>query len=70
MPLPLTKEIKDCQAHAAHCARQAQKAASPDIREDFLRLEQSWLQLAHSYEIAQQIVTTGMNGSVHRSSAN
>ncbi len=63
MPLLLTREINDCQAHAAHCARQAENAASPDIRDDFLRLQQSWLQLAHSYEIAQQIVTTKINGS-------
>jgi hypothetical protein len=63
MPLPLTKEIEDCQAHAAHCARQAKNAACPNIREDFLRLEQNWLQLARSYEVAQQIVTTGINGS-------
>jgi len=36
---------------------------APNIREDFLRLEQNWLQLARSYEVAQQIVTTGINGS-------
>jgi hypothetical protein len=58
MPLPLSKEIEDCQAHAAHCARQAKDAACPNIREDFLRLEQNWLQLARSYEIAQQFVTS------------
>ena len=63
MPLPLTKEIEDCQAHAAHCARQAKNAACPNIREDFLRLKQNWLQLARSYEVAQQIATTGINGS-------
>ncbi|MFZ2076027.1 MAG: hypothetical protein WAV38_05115 [Xanthobacteraceae bacterium] len=67
MPLPLTKEIEDCQAHAAHCARQAKNAAYPNIREDFLRLEQNWLQLARSYEVAQQIVTAGTNGAAHRS---
>jgi len=39
MPLPLSKEIEDCQAHAAHCARQAKDAACPNIREDFLRLD-------------------------------
>jgi len=55
MPLPLTKEIEECRAHAAHCARQAKSAACSDIREDFLRLEQNWLQLARSYEVAQQI---------------
>jgi len=65
MPLPLIKEIEDCQAHAAHCARQAHNAACPNIRADFLRLEQSWLQLAHSYEVAQQILTAGANGGAH-----
>ena len=67
MPLPLTKEIEDCQAHAAHCARQAKGATCPNIREDFLRLEQNWLRLARNYEVAQQIVTAGTNGSAHRS---
>jgi hypothetical protein len=63
MPLPLIKEIEDCQAHAAHCARQANNATCPNIRADFLRLEQSWLQLAHSYEVAQQILGAGPNGA-------
>jgi hypothetical protein len=63
MPLPLIKEIEDCQAHAAHCARQANGAACPNIRADFLRLEQSWLQLARSYQVAQQILSGGTNGS-------
>lgn len=58
----LTKEIEDCLEHAAHCARQAKGAACPNIREDFLRLEQNWLQLARSYEVARQIVTAGTNG--------
>jgi hypothetical protein len=57
MPLPLSKEIEECRAHAAHCARQAKSTACPDIREDFRRLEQNWLQLARSYEVAQQIVS-------------
>jgi hypothetical protein len=63
MPLSLTKEIEDCLAHAAHCASRAKNAACPNIREDFLRLEQNWLQLARSYEVARQIVTSGVNGS-------
>lgn len=67
MPLPLIKEIEDCQAHAAHCARQARNAACPNIRADFLRLEQSWLQLAHSYEVAQQILSAGANGGAQAS---
>jgi len=62
MPLPLIKEIEDCEAHAAHCARQANNATCPNIREHFLRLEQSWLQLAHNYEVAQQILSAEANG--------
>ena len=41
-------------------------ATCPDIRQDFLRLEQNWLQLARSYEIAQQIVPAGKNGDGQR----
>jgi hypothetical protein len=67
MPLPLTKEIEECLTHAAHCASRAKNAATSDMREDFLRLEQNWLQLARSYEVAQQIVTTGIKGSAVRS---
>jgi len=75
MPLPLSKEIEECRAHAAHCARQAKSTTCPDIREDFRRLEQNWLQLARSYEVAQQIVSPGTksdnrndgNGSPQRS---
>lgn len=66
MPLSLTKEIEDCRAHAAHCASQARNAAYQDIREDFLRLEQNWLQLARSYEIAQRIMGAAVNESGRR----
>jgi hypothetical protein len=62
----LTKEIEDCLTHAAHCARQAKDTTCPDIREDFLRLEQNWLQLARSYEVTQQIVAAGVNGNAPR----
>lgn len=37
----------------AHCARKAETLIEQDARDDFLRLEQSWLQLARSYEFAQ-----------------
>jgi 16S rRNA U1498 N3-methylase RsmE len=66
-----TKEIEECRKHAAHCARQANDATSPEIREDFLRLEQNWLQLAGSYERAQDLVRGATDGngdeSAHRS---
>jgi hypothetical protein len=61
MPLSLTKEIEDCRTHAAHCASQAKNAVSPNIRDDFFRLERNWLQLARSYEIAERIASAGAN---------
>jgi hypothetical protein len=54
--LGITKQIEECRAHAVHCAEQATNAGCPKIREDFLRLEQSWLQLARSYERARDLV--------------
>jgi hypothetical protein len=67
MPPLLTKEIEDCLEHAAHCGCQANGAACSNIREDFLRLEQNWLQLARSYEVARQIATAGTNGNAQPS---
>jgi hypothetical protein len=64
---PLIKEIEDCQAHAAHCASQASNATCPHIRDDFRRLEQSWLQLAHGYEVAQQVLSGKTNGGAQAS---
>jgi hypothetical protein len=54
--LGITQQIEECRAHAVHCAEQATNAGCPKIRDDFLRLERSWLQLAHSYERARDIV--------------
>ena len=52
----ISNQVEDCRAHAVHCANQATNAASPEIREDFLRLEQNWLQLARSYERARDLM--------------
>ena len=52
----LDKEIQECREHAAVCARRAASFVSPEAREDFLKLEQSWLQLARSYEATQHLM--------------
>ena len=54
--LGITKQIEECRGHAVHCAEQASSAGCPKIRDDFLRLELSWLQLARSYERARDLV--------------
>ncbi|MFY9692170.1 MAG: hypothetical protein WA776_16340 [Xanthobacteraceae bacterium] len=52
----LATEIDECREHAAHCARMAMTVGAEEVREDFLRLEQSWLQLARSYEFARRMM--------------
>jgi hypothetical protein len=54
----LTKRSDDvttCQDEAEGCARMAAKASTESERKDFLRLEQNWLKLALSYELAAQM---------------
>ena len=51
----LSSQIRDCYAHAEACARKAEAAFNNEMREDFLRLEKSWLTLARSYEFAVQL---------------
>lgn len=57
MMADLAKVIDECREHAASCARKAESVFARDARDDFLRLEQSWLQLARSYEFAQAVMT-------------
>lgn len=56
-PPALIKEIEECLRHAAHCADEARLARQAEAREDFLRLEKSWRQLARSYEFAHELLT-------------
>ncbi len=51
----LSNQIRDCYALAESCARKADVTFNDEMREDFLRLEKSWLTLARSYEFAVQL---------------
>jgi len=44
---------KECRQHALNCLRLAQTAASPQSREDFANLAQTWVRLAKDLERAQ-----------------
>lgn len=52
----LSKEIRDCHARAEACAEKARNAFSEEMREDFLRLSDSWRKLARSYEFAERLI--------------
>jgi DNA-binding NarL/FixJ family response regulator len=51
----LSKEVSDCYAHAEDCASKAAEACTQQHREALLRLKQSWLNLALSYEFAERL---------------
>ncbi len=53
--LSLRKEIVQCREHAERCAHKARPAVDDGTRANFLRLQQSWLKLAHSYERVQAL---------------
>jgi hypothetical protein len=52
----LSDQIRDCLEHAEDCPRKA--AELPDgspFRQDFLRLEKRWLELARSFEFGESL---------------
>jgi hypothetical protein len=51
----LSKEIRECFRHAEDCAQQAADQTDPQLKQDFLDLEQHWLFLARSYECTEQL---------------
>jgi hypothetical protein len=75
----LSEEIRECHECAEECARLAAAAADEELRAYYLRREQNWLKLAHSYELRQRLTLfineafrrkNDLNQSIHRSSAN
>jgi hypothetical protein len=56
MPLKLSDEIFDCYRHAVEARQNANGAANPSTRADFLDLERRWFSLAHSYEFTEQLL--------------
>ncbi len=52
----LTDEVRNCYERADECGRKANASASAELRADFLLLQQSWLNLARSYEFAERLL--------------
>jgi hypothetical protein len=51
----LSDDARTCYLRAQDCAEKAKNAATPQLRSDFLRLEQAWLTLARSYEFSSRL---------------
>lgn len=52
----LHERIHLCRQLASECACKAETAVSKECRDDYLRIEKSWINLAHSYEFAAQLL--------------
>jgi len=55
MFLKPSKEARECHLYAAHCADTARLPSDPQLRQDFLEMQQRWLSLARSYEFAERL---------------
>jgi hypothetical protein len=47
---------KECREHARRCAEFAKFATTPEAREQFLSLQQSWMRLAADLESAKAFI--------------
>ena len=46
---------QECLSRATHCRELAELAADPKTRAEDLKMEQSWLRLADSYQISERL---------------
>lgn len=56
MPRQPSPEVRNIYAYAEDCKRKAKVAPSEKSRQDLLTLQQSWANLAHSYEVAESVL--------------
>jgi len=49
----LKTEIAECYQHALECRRRADDSSDPGCKQEFLGMEERWIQLAHSYDFAE-----------------
>jgi hypothetical protein len=55
MFLTPNKEVRECRLHAEHCEDKARLQSDPQLRQDFLEMQQRWLSLARSYEFLERL---------------
>jgi hypothetical protein len=53
---------KECREHAKTCLRMASETNSPQAKETFENLAQTWLRLAADLEAAKALIDKGGNG--------
>jgi len=53
----LDEDQKEALERAAECRRKADNARFPDVRDEYLDMEQRWLRLVDSYEMLLRLRT-------------
>jgi hypothetical protein len=53
--LRLSEQVRECLRHADDCAERAKREPNPDIKREFLEIENRWLKQACSYELLEQL---------------
>jgi len=51
----VSADVRECYQHADECRKEAERAFTPEERQDFLDMEARWLSLARNYEFAEQL---------------
>ena len=55
MFVSVSREASECRLYAKQCARKARLQSDPQLRQDFLDMEQRWLNLARCYEFPERL---------------
>jgi hypothetical protein len=65
----LSEQIRDCLQHAEDCARKAAELPNGSrFRQEFLQLEERWLELARSIEFGTRLDSFAKSGRSRASS--
>jgi hypothetical protein len=52
----ISAQARECRQYAEHCAFMAEVQSDPQLREDFLKMQQRWLSLAYSCEFSGRLI--------------
>jgi hypothetical protein len=53
----VSDQVRDCLARAKECGHKAEHAANNELRDDYIQLQRQWLNLAHSHQIVEGMLS-------------
>jgi hypothetical protein len=53
----LSDQVRSCLVLAQECRHKAEHAAHNELRDDYIQLQRQWLNLARSYQIAEDMLS-------------